>query len=368
MFVVVLFSLMALLLTFLESKGLLKHGMKLGFLLVTILGAIHYDYGNDYMPYYGIYKDVVSYSFDFRGILEGDYYHEPGWALLCWLFKPIGGFFMLVAVLNIVQNVFVYNFIKNNVECSWWPMSVFIYLFNTGFFLMSFSMMRQFFVIAVFLGIWSLIKKRKWWIVMIVLYLCSYVHSSSVFLLPFAFWGFVPVNKGKIITFCYVSILLALWFFHNVLNGLFIYVLSFDDVFSDYADTYEKDGNNVFSVGIGFFINMIPFVLSVLYVLSKGQSSAPLRQLVALNAIAFLVTPFAQIIQLMGRLGAYFNIYSLGAMPLVYANVRRVYMRNCLLLLYVLIMLYDYFMFFQSEIWAKKYATFHTIFSQIFLP
>ena len=126
MYIVIFCSLIALLLTYLESRNQAKGGMKWGFVIVTILGMIHYDYGNDYMFYYDVYKQVTSYRFDLSGIL-GDYYREPGWALLCWLFKPIGGFFMMVAVLNLIQNMLVYRTINNYVEKKWWPLSVFIY-------------------------------------------------------------------------------------------------------------------------------------------------------------------------------------------------------------------------------------------------
>ena len=107
---------------------------------------IHYDYGNDYMPYYNVYKQVTSYRFDLSGILAGDYFREPGWVLLCWFFKPIGGFFMMVAVLNLIENMLVYRTIKIYVEKKWWPLSVFIYLFSTSLYLLNFSMMRQKFI------------------------------------------------------------------------------------------------------------------------------------------------------------------------------------------------------------------------------
>ena len=116
MYIVIFCSLIALLLTYLESTDQAEGGMKWGFVIVTILGMIHYDYGNDYMSYYDIYKQVISYRFDLSGIFAGDCYPEPGWVLLCWFFKPIGGFFMMVAVLNLVQNMLVYRTIKNYVE------------------------------------------------------------------------------------------------------------------------------------------------------------------------------------------------------------------------------------------------------------
>lgn len=154
MYIVLFCSLVALLFTHLETKGKMKGGMKLGFILITLLGVIHYDYGNDYMPYYELSNQVTKYSFNLKAILAKEYYRDPGWVILCFLFKPIGGFFMMVAVLNVIQNCIVYRFIRRNVEKKWWVMALFVYLFVTGYYLMAFSMMRQMFVVIMFLGMW----------------------------------------------------------------------------------------------------------------------------------------------------------------------------------------------------------------------
>ena len=74
---------------------------------------------------------------------------------------------MMVAVLNVIQNVIYYKFIKANVERTWWPIAVFIYLFSTSFYLLNFSMMRQGLVIAIFLWMWKYIKNRKWFIALL---------------------------------------------------------------------------------------------------------------------------------------------------------------------------------------------------------
>lgn len=65
--------------------------MKWGFILITILGAIHYDYGSDYMSYYNTYREIVNLPFDLKAIMAGDYYRDTGWALLAFFFKPFGG-------------------------------------------------------------------------------------------------------------------------------------------------------------------------------------------------------------------------------------------------------------------------------------
>lgn len=364
MYIVSFCSLLALLFTYLESINKVKGGMKWGFVIVAILGMIHYDYGSDYMSYYSFYKQVTSYSFDLNGILSKEYFKEPGWVLLCWFFKPLGGFFMMVAILNLVQNLLVYGVIKNYVEKKWWPLSVFIYLFSTSLYLMNFSMMRQGFVICVFLGLWPLIKEKKWFLAAPILWLCSFVHTSALILIPFAFAGLIPIGKGKIWGSIYIIGYLALWFNGSLLNDIFMSFMSIEE-FEEYANTYSTD-NNTMKLGLGFVMNIIPFILGMLYLWdADGGHSFAEKLVVSIALISFVITPFASIIPLTGRLGMYFGVYQIIAMPLIYKNLKRKEIQKALLFLFVFMRAYDYLIFFKSPVWIDKFTTFKTIFSQI---
>ena len=228
---------------------------------------------------------------------------------------------------------------------------------------MAFSMLRQEFVIIIFLGLWPFIKDRKVIFPAIVLYLCSFIHSSALILVPFAFWGFFPIKNGRIVALSYLVLLLALWLSKNFLNDIFSFVLIANDTFDEYANNYGGVAND--RIGIGFIINMIPFILSILYIYSKNNLDNDKKRLVALASITFLIMPFGNIVPLIGRVGVYFSIYNLCAIPLIYENIKITYLRFGFLFLYVLILFYDYFRFFGDPLWIAKYSTFHTIFSII---
>lgn len=364
MYIVIFCSLIALLLTYLESRNQAKGGMKWGFVIVTILGMIHYDYGNDYMSYYDVYKQVTSYRFDLSEILAGDYYREPGWALLCWLFKPIGGFFIMVAVLNLLQNLLVYRTIKNYVEKKWWPLSVFIYLFSTSFYLLNFSMMRQGFVVCVFLGLWPLIKGKKWYLAAPILWLCSFVHTSALILIPFSFAGFVPIGKGKVWASLYIIVFLVLWFSGSKLNEIFMSFMTVEE-FQNYADTYSTS-NNTMKIGLGFAMNLIPFILGMMYLrdTESGHSFSD-NLVVSIALISFVIAPFSSIIPMVSRVGFYFGSYQMIAIPLIYKNLKHKEIQMALLFLFVFMLAYSYLIFFKSPVWIEKFTTFKTIFSQI---
>lgn len=363
MYIVIFTSLLALLLTHLNSKDHMRNGMRIGFILVTLLAVIHYNYGNDYMEYYKIYNEINKYSVeDLNILLDQTYFRDPGWTLICLLFNNLGGFFMMVAVLNIIQNLIVYRFIKNNVSRQWWTMAVFIYLFTTNLYLLNFSMMRQGFVVCVFLGMWKYIKERKWWWPLLVLYLCSFIHASAIILLPFAFWGYLPMKKGKVLTIIFLTVFVILWSQKEILGEIIFMATMTSESLEDYTTTYG-DNVNTATFNIGFIMNLIPFILSLFY--SYKCDNPENRRLVLFAAILFMITPFTLVIPDIGRLGTYFAIYKLAAYPLVYSNIKRLELRIGFLAIFVLMTLYDYWVFFNIGVFAKPYSTFHTIFEAL---
>ena len=361
MLIVFFTSCVALLLTFLDSRRILPKGMTIGFVLVTLLGCIHYDYGNDYMSYYDIYKSIISVKFNFAAVWSGIVYKEPGWAFLCYLFKPFGGFFMMVACLNIIQNVIIYRIIKSNVDQKWWPFATFIYLFSSSYYLLSFSMMRQMFVICVFFGLWSLIKQKKWYLVFLILLLCSSVHKSALILLPFSFAGLFPISRGRFAVILYVFLYLTMWFAGDFMNDTMALFLSFDE-FSNYA-YYSKDtANNTYR--LGFIMNLIPLILSLIYIAkAKKEYKTDDKLMVMLSIVSFIIAPFSEIIPVVGRIGLYFGSYQIIAIPKVYSNVNNNLIRWGVLFVFCFMTMHGYFGFFSSPVYRDSYSTFHTIFS-----
>lgn len=369
MYIVVFCSLIALALTCLETMGQLKKGMFWGFVLITFLQVIHYDYGNDYMTYYNLYFDIVQYDFNLRSILDGEIYREPGWVILNYAFKPLGnyGFFVLVALISIFQGFIMYRMIRRYVPHSKWPFAMLIYLFSTSFYLMSFSMLRQSLVMMVFISLWPLIEQRKFIIPLIVLYLCTFVHTSAIVLLPFVFWGFIPMGKyiGKIFTLIYVALFLALFVYKDFLNEVFTYAMALSDDIESYQQTYEG-GNRITSVGLGFFLNLIPLCVALLYIADRNNDKS-IKQLVALSSISFIVLPFSQIIQLIGRIGLYFSIFSIISIPMTYTYLRNNVVRWGVTSIYVVFLFYSYWSFFQSPVWSNTFGgEYNTIFSVMF--
>lgn len=361
MYIVVFSSLACLFLTYLDSIGVFKKGLSVSFIILTILAAIHYDYGNDYMVYYDLYGSLTNSSFNYKAVINGEY-KDYGWTFLCYLFKPVGGFFTMVAVLSVIQNLLVFRFIKNVVNRFWWPVAIFIYLFMTKFYLLNFSMLRQGLVVCIFLGLWTYIRDKKWWIPLIVLMLCSTIHASSKILIPFSFWGFLSAKKSKLIVFVYAILFLLLFLSSNFLNFMLEKAMLFE-TFEEYGDIYV-DMESTVTFGLGYIVGIIPFMLSGYYLLKTKDNSAN-KQIVMLAMLSFLIAPFTSKIPLISRVAFYFGIYQMAAIPLVFKSIKRQSVRIIIMLPWIILQIYAYWRFFNYGVFAEPYRNFHTIFEVI---
>ena len=359
MIFVVVINLLAVLFTYLETKGQMKNGMKIGFILVTLVACLHYDFGSDYMDYYKLYKEVDSYNFTWATILDRDFFRDPGWLVLNWIFRWFGGFFGLVAVLNIIQNIAYYKFIRNYSSPERRTFSVFLYLFLTTFYMMNFSMMRQGLVIALFVAMWPLIEKRRWALSLLLIFLLSFIHKSVVLLYPFAFWGFVPVKNTKKYAIGGLVLLMALYISQNFLSDVFDRFMLIDD-FENYSEKYTDNNTGHSRFGIGAFIQSFPFIIAFLKLIGDNDYTDTERRIILLSLIGYLIVPFTSIIHLLGRAGWYFSAYAIVATPILFSSIKNNAVRLTLTSLYVLLVVYNLFVYYASISWNM--STYHTIF------
>ena len=368
MYIVIFVSIIALLFTVMESRGKMQGGMKKGFYLLTILACIHYNYGNDYPGYYQLYNEISQIPFDLGSILNGDVYNEPGWVLINYLFKYLGGFFSLVAVLNILQNIIFYCFIRDNVNKEWWWLAMIVYVFKTSFYVMNFSMMRQGLAIAIFVACWTLIKTpslKRNAIAAVIMFLASFVHHSAIILVPFCFWSFLPVKNGKIWATIYISLFLLMYLSRDVLDTILTPLLS-TDVAEMYLDKYSQSQEKNLTVGFGFVLLLIPFIVSLVYLFKKDADNIS-KSLVMLGAIGTMIGPISLVVPIAGRLGSYFMAFTIATCPITYTSISSVPIKKLLIGLFLLVTLYDYYYFFFVDItWAEHYREFHTIFEVLF--
>ena len=68
MYFVLICCSLAILFAWQESRGALRNGLKIGFVIITLVSALRYDYGADYLGYIddSYLFNVVDYRVDYK--------------------------------------------------------------------------------------------------------------------------------------------------------------------------------------------------------------------------------------------------------------------------------------------------------------
>lgn len=367
MLIVIVISILCLVLTYFETIQKLPYGMFIGFCCITILYCIHYDFGTDYMTYYQEFQNVVSFSYSLQDVFILDNWRngEYGWGLLQWLCASIAGkdgFFLLVIVNSIVENVIIYKFIRKYTESQYWCFSVFVYLFTATFYLLGFSMMRQWLAMCLFLWSFDFIIEKKVVRALIIIYLASTIHHTASILMPIAFISFLPMKYTKYYGVFFLFLFVLLMLKGDFLNSTLEMLTAQSETIDNYITNYDGyDANKSF--GVGFFINLIPFFLSIFYLFNTKDDTKKL--LVLLSCIGTMVVPFSQSLAMVKRMSLYFTLFSIGTVPIVYSTLNNKGIRLLLVSIFVFMQFVSYWGFLNDPSYQLHYSEFKTIFSQL---
>ena len=147
--------------------------------------------------------------------------------------------------------------------------------------------------------------------------------------------------------------------FLNSTLGMF---MEQSETIEDYITNYDDyDANKSF--GIGFLINLIPFVLSVFYLI-KGKDDTK-KSLVLLACIGTMVVPFSQSLAMVKRMSLYFTLFSIGTIPIVYSFINNKDIRLLFISIFVFMQFVSYWGFLNDPSYQPHYLEFNTIFSQL---
>ena len=238
MYIVVFTTLLAILFTYLSRYRSFSKGLELGFIIITFIACIHYNYGSDYEAYYSMWENIG--SMNLNSLLDADMHGELGWRLLNWIFRFHNGFFVLVALLNIIQNYIFYCFIKEYVPRRWQWLGVFIYLCTTTYYPLFFSMMRQAFAMSLSLAalmflypsksIGNKTKTRlkylkrayarppfkRLLVSFLIVILAATFHVSAVVFLPTLIVGYLKLNHLSVFALLILAVTVAISLYRNI--------------------------------------------------------------------------------------------------------------------------------------------------------
>ena len=329
--------------------------MYLCFAPIFLFLALRFNYGNDYIPYYNMFREIANATnFDYRY----DYWHaEFGWLFINKLFSELG-FFSLVAALAIINCYAYADFIRKYVPQQYYWLALFFYIFNAGFMLVQISSMRQTLAINIFLYSIRYIISKKFLAYIILIYTATLFHTSAWVLMPLYF-----LSSTKTMVDPRIFIGIFLFYFttlvlDNEISNLISFIISKADVFevARYA-VYEDKGSAGSGIGISFsIINLV--ALLIFYNNQNGIG----KFLFGLSILNILLLPLSVANVMLGRFGLYLSSAGLATIPLIALSINQITLKWSFIILNMLFYLYGYLNFFNDPIWAKSYSNYFTIF------
>ncbi|WP_455970857.1 EpsG family protein [Bacteroides congonensis] len=350
-------------LTYLESKGALKNGMLTGFVVLTAVMSLRFEYGNDYVSYAQKFVYDGNMLFKFSDLANGTI-TEPIWFLLNRLFQPFG-FQIFVAFLTIINSIAYYNLIKTNLPKNLWVFGLFIYLFTNSFFPMQLSMMRQALAMALIIFAVPYILEKKRFVPLLLLAISVGIHSSAIICIPFILLLYLNFTKRKTLVICGFFALFVLFFAaKDIILGLMSTTLNSFEYLQKYDEKYllgDKYEASAAKSIFGLVLYIFPVVISLLYLRNcKDEKKIKYIVLYLLGSFIFLTN---EIVPMAGRLAWYFTIFSIVALPISFSNIKARYVRYACIFLFVLITVKEYNDFFHALNWKDAFLEFRTIFS-----
>jgi len=338
---------------YLSDKSKNISWLKLSFIIIFLFSALRYGYGNDYFGYLEGFRNI-RYT-------DSDAHFELGWQYLNLLFQPFG-FFAMTATLAAFNSYIYYRFLKKYVPSQYYWLALFLYVFNPYIMLLHLSAMRQALAISLFIYSIDYIYKKDLMRYALCIVLASMFHKSAIIYLPMYFvfaknWRLKQV-KGFIV-FILFSLILIL---ANKLTPYFNYVVI--NYFEEYNIYF---GSSKLNSGFGLLMNVMIFVIILMYAVSENKSERQKENNYILYNIAianYFLYPLAFIVYLASRIGMYTAPAIIAIIPIILNNNGAKDIRKLFLLLIVLATtLFSYYVFFNYTVYSQPYSEYKTIFS-----
>lgn len=357
---VIILNILVVVLAYIAKYKNTRLLFEVAFFIVFLFTALRFNFGTDYSSYYQTFNiisqssNITSINFDYLDL-------EPAWAILNYIFKPIG-FYGFIIVLSAFLCFTYYSLIKKYVDPKYFWLAIFIYVFTSDIMWIQFSAIRQALSIAIFIhSIKYLNEKKNPVLYILLIILAGLFHTSAYFMLPFVIFASEKIKESKLIG---ILILVAFWgllFFGEMYLNQLIVLTSF---ISD--DRYTSRFNREIDVSttlIGSIAWGTLLFIVINYSKNHPQNKKNLFYFAALYCMVYVLSP---LVWLAGRMGYYFAAFSIIAYPLIIQQEKRLLIRIGLLGVFVIFIFYRLAAFFKLDWVIKGYSEYHTIFLEVF--
>jgi len=376
---VVAVGVMAVIFAYLARIKKLRFCLKISFFIIFLFLALRYNYGSDYNNYLDMFLEINQLNMGFESIKDiwmnsmlfniflpgnnemqmGVLAIEPGWFILCLLFRPLG-FFAMIAFLALFNCIVYYYFIKKYVPSAYYWLAVFLYVFTPSMMLIQSSAMRQSVAISIFLLSINYIYKKDFLRYALLIFLATLFHFSAIILLPVYLLSMLRFKTNTPIAIGVFLLFLTLF----LLQGLLSQIVSFfiGSFFPKY-EIYQEAGTLGSRLGIAFNA-LIMFLILIFDRYQNDEVSSRFK----IAILGKFITPFT-FIMMMGRLYFYFDPNLFAVYPYILIKADKVLPEYPFLFKYVFVLalisstLFLFWDFFNPDTWTASFITYNTIFS-----
>jgi transmembrane protein EpsG len=344
-------GLIVIFLSFLNRYKNGEDGLALSFFLIFLFSALRYNFGNDYFSYLLIYNEInqdISYS------LSGASRHELGWVIINIIFGKLS-FEALIFFTSFINCVLFYFFIKKNVTKKLFYFALIIYYFDTNFFLINLSAIRQSIAILLVLSSLEYLAKKKHIKFLITFILALNFHNSALVLFPVVIFFY---NFNGLLTPIYVTLFSSIYFTTYLLkNYLQQYVLILTNFF--FANRYSTEYSDS-DMSIVNFISYLVLLIFLFYYHNKFEKKYQFY--LKLLIFGIVIIPVDFIIPLTARITYYFMTLSIIVFPKLLSLITDYKIKIMFLILIFSVMIIRLINFFNSDTYSVAFGDYHTIF------
>lgn len=338
---------------FIAKLSSLKNGKSLlffAFFIIFIFSALRFNYGNDYLSYLDIYREINS---SVLSSLNGETRYEFGWVLLNIICKyfPFQSIIFIVSFINCFA---FYKLIVKYVDPAYYVFALFIYLADANIFLINLSAMRQSIAIIFVLRAIDLLSDKKYIYFLVYYLLAINFHTSSLTLLPVIIFFFLlntRINYFYILFF--LSIYITAFIFKDYLKQYVVLITTF--FFDNRYPLVDSDSNMSF---VNFFSYLILLFFLFYY---HNRLDSKFQFFAKLLMFAIVIIPIDFILPLAGRMTYYFLTLSIIIFPRLASVIKNQFLKVTFILFTTLIISVRLFNFFTSETYSESYKNYKTI-------
>lgn len=360
----------AIYLAYAEDRGIIKKGLVLSFWIICIVFSLRYGYGNDFKSYQEWFYSIIKYP-SLSEAISGLSNMEFGWVVLNYLCKPFG--FQLVIAITTFCTCYIYYYLINKyIPRPYKWVGVLLFLMYPNLFMLNLSMLRQGLAGALFFVscLNGYENKRIWSIIFFLL--ATSIHTVAIICAPFVLMVcFKQYLHPELLILVVIVGFITLYLYPSIIENVFADVMSNDFAYESYSNYMSREGLQ--NVGLALFARIVVVFPSIIWF--RG-----LKEVDKYLVILFCMSPFTILLSTQNSLLLRLECFFLPFSTIIFPRLLRT---DCVFerrpknwkmtktimkvasLGWILFSVRSFFHFFSEPTYAKDYATFHTVLSNI---